>query len=248
MNTDNNESLTITITTYKGGAGKTEVLYNAAHKVAKEEPEKTVIIVNVDNQKTLEFRHIRRAKNKFKDLDNLFFDNCTAGALEHTLKVYQKKYDYVFIDVAANFHSAVVPLFVHCDLIYFIFNPSKACTEVMPAIVETIKDTIRYRSTACVYKSFYNKVSPLPHVAASQIAESNTELSAYASVITPCDFSIAYRSVYEKCSKTGESITERKVLKSDVSGNKAKAEIAAFYEDFKKSVEQIKNAAGDSNE
>lgn len=248
MNINNNKCITTTITTFKGGTGKTEVIYNAALKVAKEEPEKSVIIVNVDNQKTIEYRHIRRHDNKFKELDNLFFDNCTAAALKHNIKVYQQKYDYVFIDVAANFHSGVLPLFVSCDLIYFIFNPSKSCTEVMPAIVETINDSIELRSSACVYKSFYNKVSPVPHVAAAQIAESNTELAAYASVITPCDFSIAYRAVYEKCSRTGESIAERKILKSDVSGNKAKAEITALYADFKKTVEQIKKASGDSNE
>lgn len=242
------KGLAITVTNSKGGVAKSDSVYNLGYAVAINEPEKSILFVNADNQKTLEQRYNRRKTNGLKDLDNVTFDNCTPASLKHTISRYKELYDYIFIDVAANSDDSALANFVFCDLIYFVLNTSKSCTEVIPSIVKILDKTIMLRTTACVYKSFYSKVSPLPHVAAAHIAESNIELSKYASIITPCDFSIATRSIYEKCSVTGECIIERKVLKSDVSGNKAKAEIAAFYEDFRKTVEQIENATGGSNE
>lgn len=245
---DNNKNgLAIAVSNVKGGIGKSLLTFELVYTTAINEPEKSIIIVNVDTQKTIEFRKNRREENNLKDYDNIFFDNCTAAALKYNLKVYKEKYDYVFIDLAANFHAGVLTSFVECELIYFVLNPSISSTEVMPALVEIMSDSIELRRSVCVYKSLYNRVSPLPHVAAAQVAESTTALAPYASIITPCGFSIADRAVYEKCAKTGESITERKIQKSDVSANKAKAEIAAFYEDFRKTVSQI-NRAGDSNE
>jgi cellulose biosynthesis protein BcsQ len=245
MITENKHGMVITVTNSKGGVGKTDSNFNLGYAAAINEPDKSVLFVNADNQKTLEHRFGRRKSNGFKDLDNVTFDNCTAAALKHTIPRYKELYDYIFIDVAANSDDSALTSFVFCDLIYFVLNPSKSCTEVIPSIIKGMTKAIRVRSSACVYKSFYSKVSPLPHVASAQIADSNRELAKYASIITPCDFSLAYRGVYEKCSITGECITERKVLKSDISGNKAKAEIAAFYEDFKNTVELIKSV-GDS--
>ncbi|KPW62922.1 methyl-accepting chemotaxis protein [Pseudomonas syringae pv. broussonetiae] len=247
MIAENKNGLAITATNTKGGVSKTDSIFNLAYAAAINEPNKSVLIVNADNQKTLEHRYNRRKKNGLKDLDNVTFDNCTSAALKHTIPRYKELYDYIFIDVAANSDDSALTNFTFCDLIYIVLNPSKSCTEVVPAIIEIMKRSIKVRSSACVYKSFYNRVSPIPHVAASQVAESNIEIEKYASIITPCDFTIATRSIYEQCSRTGESIIERKVLKSDVSGNKAKAEIAAFYADFKNTVELIESS-GDLNE
>ncbi|WP_221035075.1 hypothetical protein, partial [Pseudomonas savastanoi] len=87
---------------------------------------------------------------------------------------------------------------------------------------------------SCVYKTFYNGISPIPNVAKKQLSKCRKPVDDLVAtgLIQQCDFNICRREPFTECMNTGASIFELDKENKVLSYYNAKLEIKKLYLDF----------------
>lgn len=211
-----NNCIVISFPDIKGGLGKTLMIAQSALAIAMFNRGLNITIIDADPQQTLMELFADRVKNKFPVLNNLKVikknsDSTFAQEIIEAIKIS----DFVFIDTAGADVLDLTKVQFYSDISYHLCDVSNASTYKSREFEIGIKNDINHRSNnknteSCIYKTFYNGVSPIPKIAMKQLSRCRKPVDDLVAtgLVQQCYFNISRREPFTECMNTGASIFE----------------------------------------
>ena len=224
----------------KGGLGKSLIHTQMSLAVATFNKGLKVTLFDADPQSTsIEFFNDRKLNN-LPALSNL---NILKKKSDSTFlqDMIDASYvsDFIFIDTAGADTMDLTKVQFISDIAYHICDVSKASTykskEFELAILADNENRKQLgNSESCIYKTFYNGVSPIPNVAKNQLNKCRKPVDDLVAtgMIQQCAFNISRREPFTECMNTGASIFELDTTNKIKSYYNAKVEIQKLYLDI----------------
>lgn len=236
----NKRCVIISIPDIKGGLGKTLINAQCALAISKFNRGLKVTIIDADPQQTLIELMADRIKNKFTKLDNLeFLTKKTDSTFAQEIIDASNISDFVFIDTAGADILDLTKVQFYSDISYHLCDVSNASTYKSVEFERGILNDIKHRKEknnpeSCIYKTFFNGLSPIPNVAMKQLSKCRKPVDELVAtgLVQQCDFNISRREPFTECMNVGASIFELDTANKIVSYFNAKSEIKNLYLDL----------------
>lgn len=224
----------------KGGLGKTFIHAQCALAVAMFNKGMEVIIFDADPQQSMIELMADREKNKLPKLQNLkIIKKESDSTFAQDIVDASYTSDFIFIDTAGADNIDLTKVQYLSDIAYHLCDVSNVSTYKSKEFEVGILADIKLRketgiTKSCIYKTFYNGISPIPNVAKKQLSKCRKPVDDLVAtgLTQQCDFNICRREPFTECMNTGASIFELDKENKIMSYHNAKLEIKALYLDF----------------
>lgn len=236
----NKRCVIISIPCPKGGLGKSLIHTQMSLAVAIFNKGLRVTLFDADPQSTsIEFFN-DRIINKLPALPNLNIvkKQSDSSFLQDIIDASYNS-DFIFIDTAGADTMDLTKVQFISDIAYHVCDVSKASTYKskefeLAILADNENRKLLGNSESCVYKTFYNGVSPIPNVAKNQLNKCKKPVDDLIAtgMIKQCEFNISRREPFTECMNTGASIFELDTSNKVMSYYNAKVEIQKLYLDI----------------